>query len=170
MLEVLNSNQEKKDIFFVIIGSGTEFSKVQSWFTSNNSVNAILLQGLPKNEYDQLIQSCDVGLIFLDHRFTIPNFPSRLLSYIEYKMPVIADTDPNTDLGKIMEENGFGLWAKSGDLNVFNQHIKELQKDKMTRINMGLKGYNFLTDNYSVSNSYSIIATHFKFRNHNYNE
>lgn len=71
----------------MIVGSGTEFSKVQTWFTTNTPGNALLLAGLPKNEYDQLIQSCDVGLIFLDRRFTIPNFPSRMLSYLEYKMP-----------------------------------------------------------------------------------
>ena len=162
LLEVLNSNQEKKDIFFVIIGSGTEFSKVQFWFTSNNPVNAILLQGLPKNEYDQLIQSCDVGLIFLDQRFTIPNFPSRLLSYLEYKIPVIAATDPNTDLGKIIEENGFGLWAESGDLVAMNQSISKFESNQDLIRKMGAIGFDYMHANYTVLNSYTKILSHFK--------
>ena len=51
-----------------------------------------------------LANSCDVGLIFLDKRFTIPNFPSRLLSYMQASMPVLAATDVNTDIGKVIEE------------------------------------------------------------------
>lgn len=162
LLEVLNSNKEKKDIFFVIVGSGTEYLKIKNWFSINNPTNAILLSGLPKYEYDQLIQSCDVGLIFLDRRFTIPNFPSRLLSYLEYKMPVIAATDRNTDLGDIIEENGFGCWCESGDLEKFCQYIRKFSQDKTIIRSFGSNGFHFLINNYIVSNSYSIIITHLK--------
>ena len=37
------------------------------------------------------------------HRFTIPNYPSRLLSYLEYKKPVLCATDMATDIGSIAE-------------------------------------------------------------------
>lgn len=156
LLTVLSSNKERKDIFFIIVGSGTEFLKVNEWFTNNKPINSILLSGLPKCEYDQLIQSCNVGLIFLDHRFTIPNFPSRLLSYLEYKMPIIAATDKNTDLGKIMEENEFGYWCESGDLAKFNETIG-LLRNKELLIKMGENGYNYLLNNYTSFNSYSKI-------------
>lgn len=157
LLEVLGSNKEKKGVFFVIVGTGTEFLKVQNWFAIHHPANAILLSGLPKNEYDQLIQSCDVGMIFLDRRFTIPNFPSRLLSYLEYKMPVIAATDSNTDMGKIMEENNFGFWCESGDLEKMNQHIACLLSNKNEIQKMGLQGYQYLIENYTVSTTYQKI-------------
>ena len=51
-------------------------------------MNAKLYPYLPKEEYDELVPACDVGLILLDPRFTIPNFPSRLLTYMEFSMPV----------------------------------------------------------------------------------
>ena len=41
-------------------------------------------------------------MIFLDHRFSIPNFPSRLLSYMQARVPVLAVTDPNTDIGDVI--------------------------------------------------------------------
>lgn len=162
LLDVLSSNKERQDAFFVVVGSGTEFSKVQNWYAINTPENAILLDGLPKSEYDQLIQSCDVGLIFLDRRFTIPNFPSRLLSYLEYKMPVIAATDPNTDLGKIMEENKFGYWAESGDLLAMSQFINKFANNPNLISKMGEKGFDYMLANYTVSNSYTKILNHFK--------
>ena len=72
-----------------------------------------LMKELPKEEYDQMIASCDVGMIFLDHRFTIPNFPSRLLNYMQVKLPVLAVTDPNTDVGKVIVDGEFGWWCES---------------------------------------------------------
>ena len=42
-----------------------------------------------KEDYELMISACDVGLIFLDHRFTIPNFPSRLLAYMQAGLPVL---------------------------------------------------------------------------------
>ena len=51
-----------------------------------------LMQRLPKEDYDRLVAACDVGMIFLDHRFTIPNFPSRLLGYMQAGLPVLAES------------------------------------------------------------------------------
>jgi len=150
ILRVLESNIGLRNAFFLVVGSGTEFSKVKTWFDIRRPKNALLMASLPKNEYDLLVRACDVGMIFLDRRFTIPNFPSRLISYLECKMPVIAATDPNTDMGSIMEEHGFGLWSESGDLDAINRQIVKLAEDPMLRRTMGDKGYRYLTDNYTV--------------------
>lgn len=161
LLQVLESTKERNDLFFVIVGSGTEFLKVKIWFIENNPNNTILLAGLPKSEYDQLIQTCDIGLIFLDSRFTIPNFPSRILSYMEFRMPVIAATDVNTDMGSIIEKHKFGFWAESGDLLKIVRHIDYFATNKNKIIEMGLNGFNHLHQNYTVSHSYQQIVKHF---------
>ena len=46
--------------------------------------NAIVIENLPRDQYEQITKESDVGLIILDPRFTIPNYPSRILSYMEY--------------------------------------------------------------------------------------
>ena len=73
--------------------------------------------------YRRLAGACDVGLIFLDHRFTIPNFPSRLLSYLEKGMPVLCATDEATDVGTIAEERNFGWRCSSGDAASFSAAV-----------------------------------------------
>ncbi len=47
--------------------------------------------------------------------FLIPNFPSWLLPYLEYREPVICATDVNTDIKEVVVDNGFGLWCESKD-------------------------------------------------------
>lgn len=161
LLEVLESNNKQNGTFFVVAGSGTEFPKVQSWFEEKKPINALLLKYLPKDEFDNLVQACDVGMIFLDRRFTIPNYPSRLLSYLEFKMPIIAATDPITDIGNIAEENEYGFWSLSGDLKGINTHIARLASDRDLVKRMGENGYRYLKDNYTVEHSYRIIMSHF---------
>ena len=113
---------------------------------------------LPKAEYDQFVAACDVGLIFLDHRFTIPNFPSRLLSYLEHKMPVLCAVDPNTDMGRIAQENGFGYWCEINSVASFTHILdKMIQAD---RTSMGEKGYQYMKAHYLVENTYDAIVSH----------
>lgn len=161
MLEVLTANRHKEDRFFIIVGTGTERKKLEDWFETNRPDNALLLEGLPKNEYDQLVKSCDVGLIFLDPRFTIPNFPSRLLSYLEYKMPVLIASDNNTDIGRIAFENKFGFYSLSGDLESFNQNLDRITADNELITEMGENGLRFLEANYKVEQSVEMIIKHF---------
>jgi glycosyltransferase involved in cell wall biosynthesis len=162
LLEVLEANRKRKEIYFVIVGDGTEYSLVKKWFGINKPPNALLLKGFPKNEYDELIQACDVGMIFLDKRFTIPNYPSRLLSYLENKMPVIIASDSCTDIGKIAQENGYGLWSLCGDLKGINHNISMLFDNPNIIQKMGEAGYRFLIDNYTVDTSYKLIMSHFE--------
>ena len=124
--------------------------------------NIKLISELPKHEYNMLLQSCDIGMIFLDKRFTVPNFPSRILSYLEYKMPVLASTDKATDLGKTIMDNRFGLWSESGDISATDQNLGRLVNDPGLRLQMGLNGFDYFLNNYTVSHSYDIIVNHFK--------
>ncbi len=132
LLKVIEANEERDNSYIVVVGSGTEYSRITQWFAVHKPQNAMLLAGLPKEEYDNLVRCCHVGMIFLDPRFTIPNFPSRLLSYLENSMPVLLATDPNTDMGNIAETNGFGLWALSGDLNQFMSNLDRMTPDAIT--------------------------------------
>jgi len=161
LIECLNANRKNEQVYFIIAGSGTEFNKLKNYFNKTKLDNAQLFEQLPKNDYEILANSCDVGLIFLDRRFTIPNFPSRLLSYMQASMPVLAATDVNTDIGDIIKKGDFGKWCESGDIETFNSHISLLCSKKL-REKMGENSRTYLEDNYTTTHSYNIIMKHFK--------
>lgn len=114
------------DVFFVIAGSGTDRHLLEAYMEREKPGHVKLFDEIPREEYDAMIACCDVGLIFLDHRFTIPNFPSRLLSYMQAGLPVLACTDATTDIGKVIVEGGFGWWCESDSSEVFRSTIKEI--------------------------------------------
>ena len=114
------------------------------------------MQRLPKEDYDNMVGACDVGLIFLDHRFTIPNFPSRLLSYMQAKLPVLACTDANTDIGKVIVDGGFGWWCESDNANRFNETVKCILREDLNK--KSIAACDYLSRYFSVTAAYFIIV------------
>lgn len=159
LIKCLDANAGREDCHFVVVGNGTEYSKLDAWYSSKRPQSVSVFQRLPKEDYDQLVRACDVGLIFLDYRFTIPNYPSRLLPYLMEKKPIIAATDPNCDTGSIAEQNGYGLWCPSNDISAFTQSVDKILKSDLAQ--MGERGYQFFLDNYTITHTYHAIMKHF---------
>lgn len=150
------------DAYFLIVGDGTEYSLLEEYFRKNSPLNARLMKRLPKEDYDSMIAACDVGLIFLDYRFTIPNFPSRLLAYMQAYLPVIACTDQNTDIGDVIVEGQFGWKCDSDDPKNFEIAVADALKSDLEFL--GKNGYRYLKSHYSVTQGYDIIVGHIKER------
>lgn len=159
MIECLKSQEKNKEVYFLIVGDGTEYGKIETYVESDKPSNVRLMKRLPKEDYDNMVAACDVGMIFLDHRFTIPNFPSRLLSYMQAKIPVLAVTDSNTDIGKVIVDGGFGWWCESNDVQAFCSYIDIIIPNEKTPI--AELEWNYLINNYSSLKGYQICTNHF---------
>lgn len=149
-----------KNIFFLFVGRGTERYKLDNCIKSEHILNARVVENLPRNQYEQITREIDVGLIILDPRFTIPNYPSRILSYMEYSKPVIAATDATTDLKSLIEQSKCGVWTWSGDKEKFVEVIRKMSKSPLLN-EMGKNGREYLERNFSLKNSVDILEKHF---------
>lgn len=155
LIECLKKCGDIHNAFFLIVGDGTEYYLLHDYIEAEKPSYVKLMQRLPKCDYDSMVAACDVGMIFLDHRFTIPNFPSRLLGYMQAKLPVLAVTDPNTDIGKVITEGGFGWWCESDDAEKFKAVVQKIKEVPLT--DMGERAFAYLQKHYDVRNSYKII-------------
>ena len=156
LLQTIAGNRNEH-VHFLIVGSGTQYNKMRAWFDSAKPMNGLLLEGLPKADYDKLLASCDVGLIFLDKNFTIPNFPSRLLSYLEMRMPVLAVTDPHSDVGDVVENAACGYKVIAGDMEKMNERIDALVEQLDKDNELGRNAWQLLQREYLVARSYDTI-------------
>ena len=156
LIECLKKVKDNKDAFFLIVGGGTEYKRIESFISEAHQHNIKLMQSLPKNDYDAMVGACDVGMIFLDHRFTIPNFPSRLLAYMQAKLPVLAVTDPNTDIGKVIVEGGFGWWCESNNSSHFADMVRTITEQNTEAF--GERGFNYLNNKYTAEKGFKIIV------------
>ena len=155
LVECLKSQEENDKAFFLIIGDGTEYNKLEGYMDEAKPNNAKLLKRIPKEDFDRLVAASDVGMIFLDCRFTIPNFPSRLLSYMQAGVPVFACTDVNTDIGKVVVDGGFGWWCESGNVEAFSRKLSEVLNADVK--SMAQAELQYLQENFSAAKAFDII-------------
>ena len=160
LVECMKAVKDREDCHFVVVGDGTEYHKLEAFVKECCPKAVSVFQRLPKEDYDKLAEACDVGLIFLDYRFTIPNYPSRLLPYLMTRKPIIACTDPNCDTGTLAEENGYGFYCPSNSVEAFVKTIDRMLASDISQ--MGENGYQFFLDNYTTEHTFKAIMKHFE--------
>lgn len=157
--ECLAANEAFPVGHMVVAGAGTGRPEIERWFEAARPSRATLLPMLPRAEFDGLVAACDAGLVFLDRRFTIPNFPSRLLSYMQAAKPVVCSVDAATDVGRIAEASGFGACCPSGDARAFLAACwRVLDEDPRA---MGERARRYFEENYTADRTYETIMRHF---------
>ncbi len=160
IIECMSRCSNIDEAYFLIIGDGTEFGAIEDYVNLSGQSNLKLLRQLPKDDYDLVVSACDVGMIFLDHRFTIPNFPSRLLGYMQAKIPVLAVTDPYTDIGKTIIEGRFGWWCESDKSEEFYKIVKKILVE-IEKSDYGETAFSYLKQHFSSQQNYKTIMRHF---------
>lgn len=159
LVECMRAVKDREDCHFVIVGDGTEYPKLEAFVNECRPKAVSVFRRLLKEDYDRLADACDVGLIFLDYRFTIPNYPSRLLPYLMSRKPIIACTDPNCDTGALAEQNGYGFYCPSNSVDAFVKTIDRMLASDIRR--MGENGYQFFLGNYTTEHTFRAIMNHF---------
>lgn len=157
IIECMNQVEKRDDISFIICGTGACSEQISNHIKSNNLKKTQYLGQKNVEDFEQITLNSDIGLIFLDYRFTIPNFPQRLLSYLGASLPVVCATDKVTDIGTIAENNKFGISVPSNDSSQWIQKIISLSDDSTARKCMGKNGKEYLKSNYDVKQSYQTI-------------
>ena len=135
---------------FIVVGDGTEQRKIIEYVTNEKPTNFIYNTRLPQEEYENLLQTADVGIISLDPRFTIPNVPSRMQSYMKLKKPIFAITDLATDVKNMLIENDCGWWCDARNLDEAVKIIKTICGNKENQKRKGLNGFEFLRREFDV--------------------
>lgn len=143
---------------FHIVGDGTRAAYVKKRISEEDLTNVTYAAALPRDEYEELLRDQDVGIISLSHRFTIPNFPSRLLSYMQLSKPVLVVADGSTDMREVVEVRAqCGFYASSASPDAFVQKVKEICSRKNELPLMGKSGRRYLEENYDVKLSVALL-------------
>lgn len=158
IIQILKEYKNDNRVVFFFSGKGTEKEKLFEYIKKEEISNVIIQDFIPREDYDKILKETDIGLVFLDYRFTIPNFPSRILSYFEYSIPVMAATDKNTDYKEILVNDAkAGLWCESNNIEEFKRQFEILLNNPEKRKKMGINGRKYLEENWTVEQSVKIL-------------
>lgn len=165
VVDVMRAAKKVQDVHFVMCGSGTEFHKVHQYSEQTGNNNVTVINALPYADYKELLGACDAGLLFLDHKFEVPNFPSRLLDYMNYELPVIAATDVHTDVGETILAGKFGWWCESRKeddyVDMLGAVVDEWKNKQESFVQRGKNAKVYLEQNFRTEIAYDTIIQSF---------
>ncbi|HHW4413292.1 TPA: glycosyltransferase family 4 protein [Citrobacter gillenii] len=149
-----------KNVSFVMVGTGTEKEKLKEIAENDNINNLIFIDYVPRDEYEELVGSCDIGFISLSRKLTVPSFPSKSLDYFKVAIPILASLDPITDFGDILENKikaGYSVIA--GNIDELESKANILINNTALREEMGKSGRKYYEDFLTVENAKNIIMS-----------
>ncbi len=155
--EFISKIEKIDNVSFKIIGSGTEFNYIKNFIKNNNIKKTKIQLSIEKISYFKELQHADVGLVFLNENFTIPNYPSRILDYLFFNLCIITNTDVNTDINEIIEKKKLGkCFYGLKEIDKMISEIKKLRnKSYLNSFNNDSK--KILKDLFSVEKSFKLI-------------
>lgn len=156
---------ENKNIKFLFIGNGSEKERLEKFVKDNNLINVFFFNQVPREDYEKVTASCDIGLVSLDERFTVPNFPSKTTDYFKLSLPILASLDKcaSKDYGDFLQNKvKGGLFAEAGSVEELYEQFMKLYLNENLRKTLGNNGRKYYEENLSVDKAYEAIKNEVK--------
>lgn len=150
--------RENDSIAFLVVGKGIRKHILVDNVKVKKLNNVLILDFLPRNEYNDLLKSVDLGLISLDHNYKVPTCPSKIIGYMAMKVPVIAMVNKGSDYGQTyIKEPGCGLWSEDLDDKKMIENFEFFYNSKKDCKEYGEAGYNYYINHFTSENAYNNI-------------
>jgi glycosyltransferase involved in cell wall biosynthesis len=160
IIRLASALADHPEIHFLLVGSGTEVSRLKRVIAQKVLKNVLLLRPVEQREYLSMVGEFDVGLITLDRRLTNHNIPGKLLAYLYWGMPVLASINPGNDLFKLIGENIAGICVENGKDAAFRDAATKLSSDERVRRMMGHRAHGLLETTFSADAAARQILSH----------
>ena len=162
IVRLANSLQGRTDIFFLLIGEGSEVARLNRLILDLGLRNIKILPAVPQEQYFAMLHEFDVGIMSLHRHLTSHNIPGKLLGYISCAKPVLASVNPGNDIRRILEEAGAGLCCVNGDDEGLRDAALRLANDSKLRETMGRNSRLILETQFSDRVIVEQILNHFR--------
>jgi glycosyltransferase involved in cell wall biosynthesis len=165
ILRLASGLRGNDELFFLIMGTGSEVPRLQGEIERLALANIRILPAAGEQEYLECLKEFDVGLVTLDRRLRSHNIPGKLLSYMLCGLPVLASVNPGNDLMRIIEEAEAGICCANGDDEKLRDAALLLATQELLRKRMGLNARDLGRRSFSVETISKQILANFHISN-----
>jgi len=148
-----------KELILIIIGSGTEASKLKF---KNKNENILFYDSKPRSEQNEFLNACDISLISLIEGMYGIGVPSKTYNILAAGKPILYIGDKGTEVYNYIENEGIGwnfLWNQNDSIVKFLENIRFSDREKFSKI--GKKSRKYVENNFTkeiILNSYQKIV------------
>lgn len=98
-----------------IYGAGSEKEKIIE--KCSDLLNIKIFDELDQAQLESVFDNYDIGLVSLNVKLTTPITPGKILTYLEYGLPILAYAPVSSGLKKEIEINEIGFYVDANDSN-----------------------------------------------------
>jgi glycosyltransferase involved in cell wall biosynthesis len=161
MVRLADGLKEHGNIFFLLVGEGSEIARLNESIQDLGLCNIKILPAVGQEQYFAMLQEFDVGLVSLHRNLTSHNVPGKLLGYMACGKPVLASVNPGNDIRRALEEAGAGLCCDNGDDELLREAALRLANGPELREAMGINSRRLLEARFSGRAAADQILSHF---------
>lgn len=144
-------NLGKKDVVFLIVGRGSKRVVLEEMARKDNLTNMRFSNYLPREDYEQLLELADLGLISIDEKYKVPTCPSKIIGYMALAKPVLAMFNKGSDYGEFyIDQPGCGLYSTDLDHQKMFENFDWFYNHPNERKAMGMAGYRYYKRHFTV--------------------
>lgn len=137
---LLNDN----NILFVLVGHGVDFDLIQEQAAKRNLHNVLTKEYVPRARLAELQSLSSISLVTLRAKLGYSSIPSKVLGYMAASRPVIAMTERDSDVGKLVDAAQCGLVLPPEDVTNLVISIRQCLKKREDLVTWGANGYDYL--------------------------
>jgi len=128
--------RDRSDIHFVFLGAGVKRRWLEKRVADLELKNVTILDPRPRSEQRVFLNACDVALVSLVGRMVGVSMPSRTYNILAAGKPILALTEPGSEVSRVVEEDNAGWTVQPGDPSVFAQKVQEIveRRSELTAI------------------------------------
>ena len=126
IIEAAEKLRDRDEFHFVFIGAGAKKKWLDATVKERDLSNITIFDYRPRSEQNTFLNACDVGLVALIKGMWGTAMPSRTYNTMAAGKPVLALTEQNSELARVIDEDGIGIYVEPGDSDALVAAILEL--------------------------------------------
>jgi colanic acid biosynthesis glycosyl transferase WcaI len=162
IVEAADAVNDDPTIHFVFVGSGAKKAWLEREVDRRGLSNVSVLGQLPREEQNTFLNACDVGLVSLIPGMLGTAMPSRTYNILAAGKPIIALTEPGSELAQVIDEESVGWHTFPGDAEALVAIINAAREDPKILLEMGTRARSVAEDKYSPEKAVESYAELFR--------
>ena len=137
MLEVARRMSNDPNFQLVFVGAGGRKAFIEERIKELGLKNVDVHQYQPFVGLNDSLNSCDASLVTIAKGVEGISFPSKFYSSLAVGKPVLALSEPGSELQRMVDRGKSGLWCEIGDADALVANIEILRNNPSTAAKMG---------------------------------
>ncbi|MBX7054860.1 MAG: glycosyltransferase family 4 protein [Pyrinomonadaceae bacterium] len=150
IIESARRLEDRPEFHFLFLGTGVKEKWIRSAVEEYRLKNVTILSPKPRSEQIIFLNACDVALVSLVDNMLGVSMPSRTYNILAAGKPILALTDPDSELATVIGEDRVGWHLRPGNVDELTRTILDIYEARNELSAFGKRARESALEKYSL--------------------